>query len=210
MKKRNISNNKSICFIFLFIFAIMISGITLSYAYYTITMKGSTDTGTNKAANLNITTSLTNADAINTSNLVLIDGSDLTKAEKVSFTVTNNTDSTVAAKYTINLVDMTLTQNLFSKYFKWAIVRNGDTTNMITGDFHDESGSVTEGTTSVENKSVSAKVLISDDSALSLAIGKTDTIDFYIWLQDDDDINQLYLTSGKFSGKLSLNAVPVK
>ncbi len=201
---------KSVSFMCMFVLLIVVAGITISYAYYTLNMRGSTTTDTNQAANLNITTTLTGATAINTSNLVLIDGTDLSKAEKVSFSVTNNTDSTVDAKYTINLIDMSLTQNLFSKYFKWALVINGDTTNKIVGDFQDETGAIQEGETSTTSKTVATKNLIAEENALPLAIGATDTIDFYIWLQDDDTVNQIYLTSGTFSSKLSLNAFPTK
>lgn len=201
---------KSVSFMCMFVLLIVVAGITISYAYYTLNMRGSTTTDTNQAANLNITTTLTGATAINTSNLVLIDGTDLSKAEKVSFSVTNNTDSTVDAKYTINLIDMSLTQNLFSKYFKWALVINGDTTNKIVGDFQDETGVIQEGETSTTSQTVATKNLITEENALPLAIGATDTIDFYIWLQDDDNVNQIYLTSGTFSSKLSLNAFPSK
>lgn len=201
---------KSVSFMCMFVLLIVVAGITISYAYYTLNMRGSTTTDTNQAANLNITTTLTGATAINTSNLVLIDGTDLSKAEKVSFSVTNNTDSTVDAKYTINLIDMSLTQNLFSKYFKWALVINGDITNKIVGDFQDETGVIQEGETSTTSQTVATKNLITEENALPLAIGATDTIDFYIWLQDDDNVNQIYLTSGTFSSKLSLNAFPSK
>ena len=201
---------KSVSFMCMFVLLIVVAGITISYAYYTLNMRGSTTTDTNQAANLNITTTLTGTTAINTSNLVLIDGTDLSKAEKVSFSVTNNTDSTVDAKYTINLIDMSLTQNLFSKYFKWALVMNGDTTNKIVGDFQDETGVIQEGETSTTSQTVATKNLITEENALPLAIGATDTIDFYIWLQDDDNVNQIYLTSGTFSSKLSLNAFPSK
>ena len=201
---------KSVSFMCMFVLLIVVAGITISYAYYTLNMRGSTTTDTNQAANLNITTTLTGTTAINTSNLVLIDGTDLSKAEKVSFSVTNNTDSTVDAKYTINLIDMSLTQNLFSKYFKWALVINGDTTNKIVGDFQDETGVIQEGETSTTSQTVATKNLITEENALPLAIGATDIIDFYIWLQDDDNVNQIYLTSGTFSSKLSLNAFPSK
>lgn len=201
---------KSVSFMCMFVLLIVVAGITISYAYYTLNMRGSTTTDTNQAANLNITTTLTGTTAINTSNLVLIDGTDLSKAEKVSFSVTNNTDSTVDAKYTINLIDMSLTQNLFSKYFKWALVINGDITNKIVGDFQDETGVIQEGETSTTSQTVATKNLITEENALPLAIGATDTIDFYIWLQDDDNVNQIYLTSGTFSSKLSLNAFPSK
>ena len=99
---------------------------------------------------------------------------------------------------------------MYSKYLKWAIVIDGDKTNMITGDFHDETGAILEGTTDKTPVSMDAKILISDDNAKMLNVGNTVTIDFYLWLENDDTVNQIYLTSGNFSGKLSLNATPYR
>lgn len=206
-KKMNI---RGWLFIFLFVFTILVAGVTVSYAYYTLNIRGQASTEENTSGVLNVTTSLTNSAAINTSNLVLIAGDDLSKAQKVEFTITNESDSTVAALYTIKLVDVSLTQNLYSKYLKWAIVIDGDKTNMITGDFHDETGAILEGTTDKTPVSMDSKILISDDNAKMLDVGKTVTVDFYLWLENDDTVNQIYLTSGNFSGKLSLNATPYR
>ena len=113
------SKNKAVksgIFIAVFVLSIMIIGVSVSYAYFSANVVGSSDTGENQAAKLNVTTTLTSGGAINATSLAIIDGSEyLTKAEHFEFTVTNNTDSTVRAKYAINLTDITISKNIFHK-----------------------------------------------------------------------------------------------
>lgn len=128
----------------------------------------------------------------------------------MEFSVTNNSTSEVNANYTIELVEMSMTRNLSSKYFKWALVINpGADEQVITGDFLDTSIG-TEGNNNTTEVTGLTKTLISTEDALPLNIGATDNIEFYIWLENDDIVDQLYLTNGDFSAKLSLNAFPVR
>ena len=208
LKKKSFVKNTVL--ISVLVVSIIVIGISLSFAYFTMSIQGSSDTGNNQAAILNVTTTLTTADAINATSLAIIDGSEyLTKAESIEFTVTNNTDSNVNALYTINMTDITISKNMLSQYFKWALVINSDTGNAITGSFQDLS-LADEGNTDTSTVTIGSKVLIADENACSLSIGATDTITLYLWLENDDNVDQLYLTNGTFSGKLSLNATPVK
>lgn len=208
LKKKSFVKNTVL--ISVLVVSIIVIGISLSFAYFTMSIQGSSDTGNNQAAILNVTTTLTTADAINATSLAIIDGSEyLTKAESIEFTVTNNTDSNVNALYTINMTDITISKNMLSQYFKWALVINSDTSNAITGSFQDLS-LADEGNTDTSTVTIGSKVLIADENARSLSIGATDTITLYLWLENDDNVDQLYLTNGTFSGKLSLNATPVK
>ena len=208
LKKKSFVKNTVL--ISVLVVSIIVIGISLSFAYFTMSIQGSSDTGNNQAAILNVTTTLTTADAINATSLAIIDGSEyLTKAESIEFTVTNNTDSNVNALYTINMTDITISKNMLSQYFKWALVINSDTGNAITGSFQDLS-LADEGNTDTSTVTIGSKVLIADENARSLSIGATDTITLYLWLENDDNVDQLYLTNGTFSGKLSLNATPVK
>ena len=193
----------------LFVLLVIFAGVGISYAYFQITVTGTTETPEATAANMNITTNLDDTSIIDSRNIALIDSSEyLTKAEKLSFTVTNNIDSTVQAKYTVKLVDTTITKNLISKYFKWALVVNHDTTNPITGTFEDSSLS-TEGTIAKDVIDIS-KYLIDGDNARTIDINTTDSIDFYIWLENDPNVDQLYLTEGAFQSKVSVDAIPYK
>ncbi len=207
------SKNKAVksgIFIAVFVLSIMIIGVSVSYAYYAANVTGNATTNDNNAGKLNVTTSLTNGDTINATSLVIIDGNDyLNKAESIEFTVTNNTDSTVNAGYTISMTDITISKNMLSKYFKWAIVVNSDTSNVITGDFQDAS-LATEGTSDTTTVSIPSKTLVSEENAFTLNIGATDTITFYLWLENDNNVDQLYLTNGTMSAKLSLDAVPIR
>lgn len=208
LKKKSFVKNTVL--ISVLVVSIIVIGISLSFAYFTMSIQGSSDTGNNQAAILNVTTTLTTADAINATSLAIIDGSEyLTKAESIEFTVTNNTDSNVNALYTINMTDITISKNMLSQYFKWALVINSDTSNAITGSFQDLS-LADEGNSDTSTVTMGSKVLIADENARSLSIGATDTITLYLWLENDDNVDQLYLTNGTFSGKLSLNATPVK
>ncbi len=232
--------------IFLVISIAMI-GVSLSYAYFTINFKnpGEEDKNpitvpNNTAANLNVTSDVDTAQAINTQNLALIEKDEVEEhAQHVQFTVTNHgpsegeeNPSNINAKYTISIVEMSLSKNLFSKYFKWKIVikpgDGGQEQTEITGTFEDEKckneetkeSCIKEGTT-LSGWSGGLTTPTGDDIVTGmtkqlltegqlLEIGETDTIDFYIWLENDPVEDQLYLTNGSFSGKLSVSAVPDK
>ena len=232
----------------LLVVSIATIGISLSYAYFTLNFINPTEGETipnNTAANLNVTSTIDdeNTKAINTQNLALIEEDEVEEhAEHVQFTVTNHgpsaeeqNASNINAKYTISIVDMSLSKNLFSKYFKWKIVikpGDGDQEQTeITGTFADErcqtstgeevqtdcikegttlsgwSGGLTTPTDADIEKNMTKQLLTEGQS---LKIGETDTIDFYIWLENDQKVDQLYLTNGSFSGKLSVSAVPDK
>ena len=231
--------------------SIAIIGMSLSYAYFAINFMNPTDGKTvpdNKAAKLNVTSDVNDAEAISTKNLALIEASDVDKeAETVKFTVTNNEDS-IPADYDINLVDLELSKNLLSQYFKWkVVVTHGDETAGTTqnGTFQDSNCANLDDTVKSEDGNGECHYVLTNadgeytptdadmmvyngsgyiqktdgnvkNSTLTLAtienfaVGKTDTIKFYIWLENDPKVDQLYLTNGSFSGKLSIVAVPHK
>jgi len=198
--------------VLVFVLSIVVIGVSLSYAYFSANFTGKNETGLNKTAKLNVTTTLTTAPVIDSSQLALIENVDYkTKAEKITFTVTNENTSNVNAKYTIKLVEMSLSKNLFSKYFKWKLVINEGTENEkeFNGDFADAE-TATEGTDDKTELTNLTKQLIGEEEALTLAISQTDSIVFYLWLENEAEVDQLYLTEGKFKGKLSMDAIPTK
>ena len=188
-------------------------GIGISYAFYMIGMTGRSDVSQSTAAVLNLTTTLEQVDRINTDKLQLTDITNNNYAEvvtdKVTFTVTNESSSNVNGKYNLYLKELALTRNLSSQYFKWAAVVSGTNSKIVTGNFLDTTNLGVEGNTDRTIVSNLTKTLIDDANALTLAPGQTDTITFYIWLENAN-VDQLYLTSGSFSGKLAIDAVPVK
>ena len=188
-------------------------GIGISYAFYMIGMTGRSDVSQSTAAVLNLTTTLEQVDRINTDKLQLTEITNNNYAEvvtdKVTFTVTNESTSNVNGKYNLYLKEMALTKNLSSQYFKWAAVVSGTNSKIVTGNFLDTTNLGVEGNTDRTIVSNLTKTLIDDANALTLAPGQTDTITFYIWLENAN-VDQLYLTNGSFSGKLAIDAVPVK
>ena len=206
-----ISNKKLLLSASILVSSIIIIGLSLTYAYFETTYTGSENVTGNKAATMNITTNLDSGIAINASELSLINANSVeSSAKKVSFTVTNNSNSTVKAKYTVKLSNYSITKNLQSKYFKWKLViKNGGSQvgNPFTGTF----GGSQEPSNGVRDQVNNLNMnLISDNQAVEIAAGTTHNLDFYIWLENDAAVNQLYLTNGSFNGKLSVSAVPIK
>ncbi len=220
MKEKNSTKNTFFNFamrITIFVLAIVIFGVSTSYAYYVANIKGQASVDESKTAVLNVTTTLENAPAISASKMTIINAADyLTKAQKVDFSITNQSTSNVKAKYTLKLVEMNITKNLSSKYFKYAVIVNAgkSTEKTYTGNFLDEKNIAPEKTSVTKDNPETVKGLtknlIDEDNALILNIGATDTLSFYIWVENDDAVDQLYLTNGNFSAKLSVDAYPVK
>ncbi len=210
MKKTNAK--KLLVTSWLLVLSLIVLAASVSYAYFTLTIKGQAKTPEASAGNLNVTSTLENTSIINATSMQLIEKENVdTEAQKVEFSVTNNGTSTLNAKYTVKLVNMSMTKNLSSKYFKWKLVVNpsGDKKE-YTGDFSNVAGSEQSSDGDVNRDQVTGleKTLIDEKSALPLNISATDSLVFYVWLENDPLVNQIYLTSGNFSGKLSIVASP--
>lgn len=209
-KKKNMRN---ITLSIIVILLVITMGIGISYAFYMIGMTGKSDISESKAAVLNLTTTLEQVDRINTNNLQLTEITENNYADvvtdKVTFTVTNESTSNINGKYNLYLKEMEMTKNLSSQYFKWAAVVSGTNSKIVTGNFLDTANLGVEGNTDRTIVSNLTKTLIDDANALTLAPGQTDTITFYIWLENAS-VDQVYLTNGTFVGKLAIDAVAVK
>lgn len=212
MKDIKPSNRKLLVTSTILVVSLVVLGISFSYAYFVLRFTGTADMQNNTAAILNVSSTLTSATAINATRMDLIAADDVdTQAKTVSFSVTNENTSNVNAKYIIKLVDFDVTKNLSSQFFKWKLVVNPGTSGekTLTGNFLDLS-IATEGTSDTAKLTGLSKVLVTEENALPLAVGASDNLVFYIWLENSDTIDQQYLTNGSFSGKLSLEAFPSK
>lgn len=205
----NNGNNKShFSKIIVLVVSLIVLGISGTYAYYTTTIKGSPSTTRATSGSLKITSSLESASAINNTKIKLIDAADKEiGADKVNFTVTNATDATVSAKYYVYLKNITLSKNLYSSYFKWELVRNGVIVG--SGTFAEAIRTSAESVNETSNVITQANDILLHQTALDLGIGQTDTLVFKMWLENDENVNQIDLTNGSFSGRLYLEAVPV-
>jgi hypothetical protein len=220
--------------IFILVISLIVIAFSSTYAYYTavITGEDTVQKTSLSAANLDLTSDLDTVSSISNSNIRLINASDIeTQAEKVTFTVTNSSNSTVSAKYNIYLTNITLSKNLYSEYFKWELLKmNGDEeVSIAKGDFSsatekteetttettdtDDTANTTD-TTETTEVAYNAKTKVEDikltTTELEIEPDTTDTLIFRIWLENDPDVNQINLSEGSFAGRLSLEAVPYK
>lgn len=212
MKEKQEFKNQAIK-IGVLVFAIIIIGVSLSYAYYSANISGKGEIPTTNAARLDLTSTLTDAKAIKNTKLTLIDASEVKNmAEKVEFSVTNANTSTVNGKYYIYLTDVHITKNLYSEYFKWELVRiSGNIESQVaSGNFTNavRMGSVVEG----EDEKVLTDIedIGLNKVALQIEPGNTDQYIFRLWLENDLNSNQIELTEGSFQGKLKIEATPTK
>lgn len=201
------SNRNNLVKVIVLVVALIVLGISTTYAYFTSTITGGANTTTLKAGKFTIDTDLETVSAINNTKLNLVNAEDkATKAESVSFYVKSTSDSTIDAKYYIYLKEITLSKNLYSNYFKWELLQN----NVVVGSgtFGDAVRTDAATTGEADNVATTAADLSLNTEALTLAKNTSDTIIFRIWLENDETVNQIDLTNGSFAGKLYLEAVP--
>lgn len=193
--------------------AIVILGVSLTYAYYNAKLSGESNVDNQKAANFKVTSTLTSANVINDAKMSLIDAANInTEADKVEFSVTNDVTSTVSGKYFVYLTELKISKNLYSKYFKWQLVRktSGGESIIDSGDF--SKAIRTDATVPGEATNVLTTVQDIGLNKVALVIPKstTDNLIFRIWIENNPSENQVDLTNGAFEGKLKIDATPSK
>lgn len=191
--------------------SIVTIGISMTYAFYTAKISGNSEFDNVTAAEFHITSTLADSTAISNMKMSLIEPTNIAKsADKVEFSVTNSSTSTVSGQYYVYLINVKLTKNLYSKYFKWQLVRKTDLGESIidSGNFED----VTRTDTPLEGESDIAETTVDKISlnkvALEIPKGTTDNLIFRLWLENDPDVNQVDLTNGAFEAKLKIEASP--
>lgn len=212
MKTENEMKNQIIK-ISVLVVAITVIGISLSYAFFTGTIKGESDIEERNAAKLDLVSTLTTTDAINNMHLELIEPEDIKKqADKVEFSITNQNTSTVNGKYFVYLTDIKMSRNLYSKYFKWELVRvtSAGESQIETGNFQTATrvGAPNDG--EADNVITDVEDIGLNKVALQIPVNATDNLIFRLWLENDQNINQIELTDGSFEGRLKIEATPVK
>lgn len=185
--KRNI---KEIVFAVSVIVILVSITYRLSYAYFVATVTGnSTATASTIGAgtlNVNFTTS----QYVSNDSLMLISDADkATSAEKMLFSVSQATATTVAARYNVYLTELSISNNFKSSDFKWELLRNSSV--IASGNF----------TTAVSGTDFKL-----NSTALDLAVNATDNLELRLWLSQQD-YDQLSLTNGTFSAKVKIEAL---
>ncbi|WP_304819240.1 hypothetical protein [uncultured Clostridium sp.] len=191
--------------------SIVTIGISMTYAYYTAKISGNSNIDDISAAKFHITSTLADSTSISNMTMHLIDASEINiDADKVEFSVTNAETSTVSGQYFVYLIDATISKNLYSKYFKWQLVRQTTLGESIidSGTFEN----IPRSDTPVEGEALNALTTVEKISlnkvALEIPKGTTDNLIFRLWLENDPDTNQLELTNGTFQAKLKIEATP--
>lgn len=205
MKEESKSNFSKVIVL---VVALIVLGISTTYAYFTNKLSGTPSTTSLTSGNIKIETNLESVSAINNKKIKLINEADKeTSAEKVTFYIKNTAESNVDAKYYVYLKEITLSKNLYSNYFKWELLQNGSVVG--SGDFGSATRTDTATAGEADNVSTTAADIALNAEALPLSKNTSDTIIFRVWLENDENTNQISLTNGSFTGKLYLEAVPV-
>lgn len=181
--------------------AIVIIGLSLSYAYYMNTIK---ETNADKQGvsitsgelTMNFATSRT----ITANAAGLIDDTNiLTEAEYTAFSVTLPSNAKVNnAAYELYLTDTKMTSNFKSTYLKWALYSAN--TEVATGDF---SGVTLSNATN--GVSTASDIALLNNKTITK--GTTTEYKLYIWLSNDKNNNQTELLNGSLSTKVGFRAV---
>lgn len=193
------------------IVSIVTIGISMTYAYYTAKISGSADVDNTTVAEFHITSTLADSTAISNMKMGLIESTEIKdKADKVEFSVTNSSTSTVSGQYYVYLVNVNLSKNLYSEYFKWELVRKTDLGESVieTGSFKEAERSDTPLDGEQDNVMTSSENITLNKVALEIPKGTTDNLIFRLWLENDPNVNQVELTNGSFEGKLKIEATP--
>ena len=115
----------------------------------------------------------------------------LTEADYTQFSVTLPSTAKVdSATYTLYLTELTITDNLKSNYVKWALYDGNGTSEITNGTFLN----ATTGTD------------LTIDTGISISKGETDSYRLYIWLSNDENVNQIDLLNGSLSAKVGFRA----
>ena len=210
MNEKKIIKNQAMKIVILVI-AIVVLGVSLSYAYYSANKSGNSNIDNTSAGKLDLSSTLTTASAISNAKLQLVDAANVAnEAEKVEFSVTSADTSTVNGKYYIYLTDIQLSKNLYSNYFKWQLVRVTSTgeSEIASGNFENVTRSDVPNETEDEKAVTTVEDMTLNSTVLTIAPNTTDQLVFRLWLENDPENNQIELTEGTFRGKLKIEATP--
>ncbi len=175
--------------IILAIIALVAFALGATYAYFTAGVKGN-----DKASSVNVTTGrlildFQTSDYISNQKGELLKSSEVSeKADKTVFTVKHAENSTAPATYSLELQDLSISENLQTEDFKWQLSKDDTEGSVASGNFKN----VTNGT----------MTLLSNQK---LEVGSEDKYTLRVWLEETEE-DQSALFSGTFSGKVALSA----
>lgn len=192
----NVENNakkRLILASLIIVMSIIIIGLSLSYAYYlNQVVEVNPDNQKASITSGELTMNFATERVINAISAGLVSDTDiLTEADYTQFSVTLPSTAKVdSATYTLYLTELTITDNLRSNYVKWALYDGNGTSEITNGTFLN----ATTGTD------------LTIDTGISISKGETDSYRLYIWLSNDENVNQIDLLNGSLSAKVGFRA----
>lgn len=192
-EKKDNTKKRLILASLIIVMSIVIIGISLSYAYFinTIEEVNPDNQGTSITSG-ELTMNFTTDRLINATSAGLINDADVvTEGDYTQFSVSlpSNADAS-SATYSLYLTELNITDNLKSTYVKWALYDAKGTNEITSGNFV----SATTGTN------------LSLQNNITINRGETNSYRLYIWLSNDENVNQIDLLNGSLSAKVGFRA----
>lgn len=203
------TNKRQYIKVMILVVALVVLAFSGTYAYFVNSNAKEPTVTSAKSGVFKVTSSLENASAIKNPRLVLIEENQRdTKADKLTFTVTSTSESTVDGTFNLYMQDIELTKNLYTKYLKWELLDEAGTI-LADGGFENAKrvGTAVDG--EVDNVLTNVEQMQLNTTGIDIPKNTTKTYTFRMYLLNDPNKNQIDLTEGSFSGRLYLKAVPV-
>lgn len=210
--EKSISNKRNLLAAFILTMALVIIGISASYAYFINYVKEVNPENQGvivRSGDLTLNFRTEDDKYINATAAKLINDADVANASNndyTSFSVTLPGDAKVSkASYDLFLTDIKMTSNFKSEYLKWALY-NGET-EIESGNFN---GVTLSSTADSEGYYTASNITLKSAIDISKGSGDTSTTTsykLYIWLSNDTNVQQNSLLNGKLSAKVGFRGI---
>lgn len=209
-EEKNISNKRNILAASILVLALVIIGISASYAFFVNYVKEVNPENQGviiRSGDLTLNFATVNDKYINATAAKLINDADVTNASNndyTSFSVTLPSDAKVAkASYDLFLTDIKMSNNFKSEYLKWALY-SGDA-EVAKGDF---AGVTLSETADSDGYYTASNITLKNGIEITKGTtGTTASYKLYIWLSNDSTVQQNDLLNGKLSAKVGFRGI---
>ena len=200
------NDKKTVIFTVVLVCLLIVLAISLTYAYFDRELDQTAGDPVTDVETAKLDVDFLTSKYISNTNAYLIDDENAyIDADKTVFSVTRSESNTVQyVYYTLQLVDIKISENLKSPYFKWRLYETSTidkTTEALSeGDFSDlVCEKVNE-----ENETCTLELY---DTKIPLAKNALHDFVLIIWLSNDEEKNQIELLEGNFSAMVQVTAV---
>lgn len=203
--KKQISNKKYIIICCVFVVSLMIIAMSISFAYLKLDVSGVENATETKieTGTFDIKTSLTNVNAINATNIMLINEDEIeAKANSISFTVQAASTTNKAGKFNIYLKDIVISKGMIDSNFKWQLLMDGK----IIGDGNfaniENDGIASSTNTNTDTINYYDTFYLKED--IEFNGFNESTLELRVYLLNDSSVNQNNLLNGTFEAKIGI------